>query len=89
MQEHQATAGYLDAIADEHHPSLGHGIGKGTDKRGQDHIGNGKHGFQQRLIAFRRLHVTQHGDGGNQQSVIGKRRKELRGHDDVKTGFHA
>ena len=69
-------------------PPLGHRVGEGADEGGEQDVGNGKEDLQQRLVLGRRLHLAQGGDGGNQQGVVGERRKKLRRHDDVKAERH-
>jgi len=87
-EEHHAAADDLDRVADQHDPALGHRVGKGADKGGEDDVGNGEERLEQRFVFGRRLHLAQGGDGGNEQGVVGKRRKELRGHDDIEAERH-
>jgi hypothetical protein len=89
IEEHQAAAEDLDAVADEHHAPFRHGVGEGADKGRQGDVGDGEEGFQQRFVLCRRAHVAQDGDGSNQQGVVGQRGKKLRRHDDVKTLVHS
>jgi hypothetical protein len=77
-EEHQRAAADLDGVADQHHPPLGHRVGEGADKRGQRHVGNREEELQERLVFLRRLHLPQHVDGGNQQGIVGERRRTAR-----------
>ena len=45
-EQHHQAAHDLDRIADEHHPPLGQGVGKGADEGGQDHVEQREHGHQ-------------------------------------------
>ena len=87
-EEHHAAADDLDAVADQHAPALGHRVGKGANEGGEHDVGNGEEGLEERFVFRRRLHLTQRGDGGNQQGVVGQRGKKLRGHDDVEAERH-
>ena len=63
-EEHHAAADDLDRVADQHDPALGHQVGKGADKGGEDDVGNGEESLEQRFVFGRRLHLAQGGDGG-------------------------
>ena len=72
-QKHHGTTGNLYPVADEHDTPLRHGIGKCTDKAGQDNVGKGEKGLEQRLVFGRRLHFAQGKDGCNQECIFGQR----------------
>jgi hypothetical protein len=87
-EEHQRTATYLDGVADQHHPPLGHGVGKSPDKSRQQHIGQGEEQLEERFVFLGGLHLPEYIDGGDQQGIVGQRREELRRHDHVETEGH-
>ena len=87
-KKHDAATDYLDRVADEHDPPLGHRVSKGADEGGQQHIGKCKESFEQRLVLRRRMHFAEGGDRCNQESVVGQRRKKLCCHDYVEAEWH-
>ena len=77
VEEHHCAPDDLDGVADEHDPAFRHRVGEGTDEGRQCDIGDGKKSFQKRFVGRRSVHLTQGGDGNDQQSVVGKRGKKL------------
>ena len=87
--DHEDTAQHLDAVADEHDPALGHGVGEGADEGRQEHVGDGEEELEQGFVLGRGLNLPQGGDGGDEQRVVGQRGEELRRHDDVEPAIHS
>ena len=77
-KQHEQTAHDLDEVADQHDPALGHGVGKGADKRRQHHVKQGKHGHQGGLLPLRGVAGAQQLHGGYKQGVVGQRAEKLR-----------
>ena len=87
-EQHHRAADDLDGVGDEHHMALGQGIGEGADERRQHDVGNREEELEHRRQPRRRIQQREGRDGGDQQRVVGERRKKLRRHDDVKTERH-
>ena len=87
-EQHQRTAQDLDAVGDQHHAALGHGIREGTDQRREHHVGDHEALLEGRGHPRGRVQVAQHLDRSDEQRVVGERRKKLRRHDGVEPGLH-
>ena len=87
-KQHHRTTQHLDAIAHEHHLSLGARICKSTHKRCEHHIKQSKHGHQSGALPFGTPTGFDQLDCGHKQSVVGQRAEKLRRHDGVKTALH-
>src|ERR1035437_6804723 len=69
-KQHQHATQHFDEVADQHHFTLGHGIGKGADKRRQYHVEQGKQGYQGRLLPLGRMADSEQGNRRHKQGVI-------------------
>ncbi len=87
-EQHQRAADDLDRVGDQHHATLGHRVGEGADERREDDIRDDEALLQRRGHPCRLVQLAQERDGGDQERIVGERRKELRRHDGVKAGFH-
>jgi hypothetical protein len=87
-EQHQQAAQHLDRIAQEHHPPLGQGIGKGAHEWCQHHVKQREHGHQCSALPLGGAVAAQQFHGGDEQGIVGQRAEKLRCHDGVETALH-
>ena len=88
-KEHSYATDKLNRVCNEHDVALRAGISKSAHKCRQEHIGQHKEQFEQRRHPGRSMELGQEGDSRYQESIISKRRKKLRRHNDVKATVHS
>ena len=88
VEQHQRAAEDLDRVGDQHHATLRHRIGERADERREHTYETTKLCFSAGVIHAGSCSSPQQRDRGDQQRVVGERRKELRRHDGVEAGFH-
>lgn len=88
-KEHSHATDELNRVGNEHDVALRAGISKGANKGCQEDVGQHKEQFEQRGHPGRSMELGQEGDSRYQESIISKRRKKLRRHNDVKATVHS
>ena len=86
-QQRQHTQ-HLDAVHPRHQPRLREGIGQRPEQRRQQHIRQREPELQHRRPPAGQAALLQHGDGHDQQGVVGQRGGELGGNQQVKARRH-
>ena len=67
---------------------IGRNILRAHYEGGKKHVRNGEEQLEERDLPVGCQRIFQHEDGNHEQSIVGKRRKELRGHDHVEAERH-
>jgi hypothetical protein len=88
-KKHGNTANKFYGVGNEHHIAFGPGVSKGSNKGCKDYIGQYEEQFEQRRHPGRSTELDQEGNSRDQESIISKRRKKLRRHNDVKATVHS
>ena len=87
-KQHHQAADHFDGVADEHDLAFGPRVGKGPDKRCEDHIKQCKHGHQSCALPFGTTTDADEFNGCNKERIVGQRAEKLGRHDGVKTALH-
>ena len=87
-KEHQKATEGLEAVGDEHHAALGHGVREYAPPGRETHVAHHEEELQKRRHPVRSLQIGQKRDGGDEKRIVGERRQKLRRHDRVETSIH-
>ena len=88
-QQQQPGTERLQGVADHQHLRFGAAIGKRPDPGREQHEGDQESTLQRRDVPVTLCTLTHHGDGREQDGIVGEGRQELRQHQHIDGAVHA